>query len=380
MPRVFISYSRADAAWAAKLSDSLQGLGFETFFDRSSIRAGSNWEGEILQALLQCDHLVVLWSRQAQASDWVSRERGRFEAAWQRPNQPMPAGHTLVHLLLDNPHTAFDSYQHVSEILEAGAYAGGAATVSDALWRQVIDRLNLALRQVSLPVTRAIVTVTRRELESGEVDFSFRPPAGRSLDTLLRELAITREQLADYYGATREDWRPFGGAYTIHAVLEGIRDQLNRAPGATPIRWAPVEDELFADREELIEQAAVKLANTVSLIVIDPVALYSHTIRQLVNDYVAKCFDNSHAVVAALPLFPAPPQPRTHQDMVRQVFRSLVDRFYGELPGPARLQQAQCSVFTPDDKDIKRLVRATIRQYATGDEEPANPFLGMRRR
>jgi TIR domain len=377
MSKVFISYSHADRAWAAKVADSLQRLGFQFFFDRASLRAGSNWEGQILQSLLQCDHLVVLWSEQAQASDWVSRERARFEAAWQKLNLPLAPGHALVHILLDNPRSAYDSYQHISEILDAGAYATGADAVPGALWQQVVDRLGEALGQVSLPITRAIVALEQKELKDREVDFNWAPKGGRSLAELLEKLGIKPEQLTDYYGATREKWKPFRGDQTIQQILEGIKNQLNGMPGATAIRWAPVEEELFADNRDLIERATTKLANTVSLIIIDPVALYSQTIRQLVQDDLTKCFENPHAVVAALPLFPALPEPRTHQEMVKQVYRSLVDRFYGESPG---LNRAICSIFTPDDEDIKRLVRATVRHLAVADAEPENPFLRISRR
>ena len=96
MSKVFISYSHADQAWAIKITESLNRLGFDCFLDRVSLRAGTNWESQILGSLLDCDHLVVLWSKQAQASDWVSRERARFEAAWQKLNQPMAPGHALV--------------------------------------------------------------------------------------------------------------------------------------------------------------------------------------------------------------------------------------------------------------------------------------------
>jgi TIR domain len=376
MPKVFISYSHTDQAWAAKVADSLNQIGFEFFFDRASLRAGSNWEGQILQSLLECDHLVVLWSKQAQASDWVSRERARFEAAWQKLNEPLAPGHALVHLLLDNPRSAYDSYQHVSEILDAGAYAAGADAVPDTLWQQVVDRLAEALGQTSVPITTAILAATRTELEQGKVDFTWEPAGGRSLINLLSELGIKPEQLTTYYGATREEWRPFGGNQTIQQVLEGIKNQLNSVP-TTAVRWVPIEEELFSNNRRRIDQAAVTLANTVSLIVIDPVALYSPTIRNLVQVDLATCFDNPQAVVAALPLFPTLPQPRTHEEMVKQVLRSLVDRFYGEFPG---LNQALCSIFTPDDADIKRLVRTTIRYLAAHDAQAKNPYLGVRRR
>jgi|SRR5271157_434332 len=181
MPRVFISYSHADQDWAAKVAGSLNRLGFEFFLDRASLRAGSNWEGQILQSLLECDHLVVLWSKQAQTSDWVSRERARFEAAWQKLSGPLAPGHALVHLLLDNPRSAYDSYQHISEILDAGAHAAGADAVPATLWQRVVDRLGEALGQASLPIARAVLTVTSRELGQEEVDFKWAPKGGRSL-------------------------------------------------------------------------------------------------------------------------------------------------------------------------------------------------------
>lgn len=377
MSKVFISYSHADQAWAAKLAESLNGLGFEYFLDHDSLRAGTNWESQILDSLLHCDHLVVLWSKETQSSPWVAKEQAHFEMAWQKLNQPMAPGHALVHLLLDSSRTAYESYQHVSEILDAGVYAAGATAVPDALWQKVIDRLREALGRPSIPITRAILATTRKEMEQGEIDFKWAPPGGRSLTSLLGDLGIDSAVLTNYYGATREEWRPFGGGQTIQQVLESIKNQLNSVPTATAVRWAPIEEELFSDNEKAIKQAAERLANTVSLIVIDPVALYSQTIRQIVQQDLARCFENPHAIVAALPLFPALPQPRTHEQMVRQVYRSLVDRFYGEYPA---FDQALCSVFTPDDSDIKRLVRATIRHLAAASAAPDNPFLGTGRR
>ena len=377
MSKVFISYSHSDKAWAIKVADSLARLGFEYFLDRESLRAGLNWETQILDSLLHCDHLVVLWSKEAQASDWVSRERARFEATWQKLNQPMAPGHSLVHILLDNPRSAYDSLYHISDILEAHAFAAGADRIPDGLWQKVIDRLTEALGQTSIPITRAILVTTREEMQAGLVDFKWAPAGGRSLTSLLADLGIDQAQLRDYYGTTREDWRPFGGKQTIRQVLDGIKNQLNSVKTAPSVRWAPIEEKLFSNNRELIDQAAVRLTHTVSLIVIDPVALYSQTIRQIVHDDLAKCFENPHAIVAALPLFPALPQPRTHEQMVKQVYRSLVDRFYGEFPA---FDQALCSVFTPDDSDIKRLVRTTIRHLAAAGGAPANPFLDQRRR
>jgi bisphosphoglycerate-dependent phosphoglycerate mutase len=59
--------------------------------------------------------------------------------------------------------------------------------------------------------------------------------------------------------------------------------------------------------------------------------------------------------------------------MIKQVFKRLVDYFYEELP---ELEHAQCCIFTADDADIRRLVRATLRQRGADElVKAASPFL-----
>jgi len=57
--------------------------------------------------------------------------------------------------------------------------------------------------------------------------------------------------------------------------------------------------------------------------------------------------------------------------MISQVFARLVDQFNEELP---LLQHAQCSIFTADDADIRRMVRGTLESSrTTPDAEPPVP-------
>ncbi len=379
MARVFLSYSNADLAWAEKLFGALRAHGFELFFDKQSLRAGQNWETQILGELNACEHLVVLWSRSAKESDWVTRERGFFDARRFVGGQRDP-GRLLVHVLLDETRFAYDSDQAVSDLQEADGDA-------DAKWQRAIRRITDALNAGdAVPVTRAIVTVTkdlvtRQEVPASEeyrcVDFDFRPPAGRTLNELLAAMNVSRAQLADCYRSEREEWRPFGGQQSVRQILETVKGQLNSAPRAAPIRWVPVEDDLLSDDPNRIDWASKKLASGLSLVVFDPVALYSQWLRGLLQ-YLDGCLANPHAIMVVLPVFPAPPQPRTHTDMVKQVYKRLVDHFYEELPD---MEHAQCSIFTTDDADIRRLVRAALRSLSSGTrQETANAFLGMRRR
>jgi hypothetical protein len=380
--RVFLSYSRADVEWAKRLAGDLVQEGFELFFDQNSLRAGDGWEQQILSSLEDCDHLVLVWSAKAKESPWVERERGFFDSRRYRRGQRLP-GHQLIHVMLDSTPYAFGSDQSITAIAKADppVYAAGAAACPSVIWSEVVRKTVEGLGDSSMPVSRAIFTVERplvtREPgvqadESRYVDFNYRPPGGRKLDEVLSAVGVDREHLASCYGASRLDWRPFGGGDSIHDLLERIRMALLNAPGVVPIRWASVDDDLFSDDAERIERAARRLAAGPALVVIDPVALYSRSLRDLL-DFLDTCLKNPQAIVVVLPLFAPPQQSRVHTDMVRAVYRELA-KIYDESPAPG---QAQCSIFASDDSDIRRLMRATLRQQGTG---PANPFLSGRAR
>src|SRR6185295_20244437 len=98
---VFLSYNQADRAWAAKLAAEIRRLGLQVFFDQSSLRAGAGWEGATLAALQGAEYLVVLWSKEAKASNWVQRELGHFDGLRYKGGQRI-GGRVLVHVLLDD--------------------------------------------------------------------------------------------------------------------------------------------------------------------------------------------------------------------------------------------------------------------------------------
>jgi hypothetical protein len=375
--RVFISYAHDDRDWAARLKTELDSRGFATFLDYDSLRAGGSWEDQLRGELDACDHLAVLWSKPAQASDWVQRERGRFDAMRYKGKQRLP-GHVMIHIQLDNRESAYGADQAVTDITEA-AYQAGAQNLPADIWRALADRVAEGLGEDSIPVTTAVVTLTQATL-SQEVDFNFRPPAGRTLAELLADIQMTRETLSqNLYGLARSLWKPFGGNATIAQILDQMRVALNAPQGVTPVRWVPVDDDLFSDQQEGIDRAAAKLASGLALLIIDPIALYSPGIRALL-DQLDGCYQNPYAAIVVLPVFPLPPQPRAHHNMVRQVYRRLVNLFYEEAPLSARIEYAQCSVLAADDADVRRMVRHMLRHYlGKAPSESANKFLTVRR-
>jgi hypothetical protein len=105
--KVFISYSTKDIP------------NVESFVSEYAVTPGAPLAPTIRNAILECDLFVLLWSKNAEASEWVSQEIGiahgrqkpilpfvlekglslpgfikelRYVAAFQNPQQAMPAG------------------------------------------------------------------------------------------------------------------------------------------------------------------------------------------------------------------------------------------------------------------------------------------------
>ncbi len=73
MARVFLSYSREDAADAQKLAEAVADAGHEVWWDRH-IHGGSRFATEIDRALKDAEAVVVLWSEASIQSAWVQDE------------------------------------------------------------------------------------------------------------------------------------------------------------------------------------------------------------------------------------------------------------------------------------------------------------------
>lgn len=72
--RIFISYSRSEMYYAEALTLGLQRAGFDVWFDLQQLEPGCIWLEEIAKGLQSCDELILVVSRSALTSPWVTKE------------------------------------------------------------------------------------------------------------------------------------------------------------------------------------------------------------------------------------------------------------------------------------------------------------------
>jgi hypothetical protein len=84
---VFVSYSTKDIPDVAKLRSFLQIPDVACFISEYVVTPGAPLAPTIQNAIQNCDLFILLWSKNAAASEWVPQEIG-IAHAWQRPILP----------------------------------------------------------------------------------------------------------------------------------------------------------------------------------------------------------------------------------------------------------------------------------------------------
>ncbi len=74
MPRVFVSYARADVERVDRIIKSLRDGGCDVWLDRHEIRSGDQWRQQIAANVRQSDAFVLILSNASTTSDNVRRE------------------------------------------------------------------------------------------------------------------------------------------------------------------------------------------------------------------------------------------------------------------------------------------------------------------
>ena len=72
-PKVFVSHSHLDNGYAEWVVDDLCAAGADAWFDTINLGAG-NFQQRISAALSKCDWFMLVLTRNALASPWVSRK------------------------------------------------------------------------------------------------------------------------------------------------------------------------------------------------------------------------------------------------------------------------------------------------------------------
>lgn len=75
--RIFISYSHQDAQQIKLLALAYKAQGVDYFYDRDSLAPGDVYEEKIFDYIDSSDLFVLCWSKNAAASDYVAKEKGR---------------------------------------------------------------------------------------------------------------------------------------------------------------------------------------------------------------------------------------------------------------------------------------------------------------
>jgi hypothetical protein len=70
----FISYASQDRPDMLKVLQGFDVNGIRYFADIHSLEPGDRWERRIEAGLEECDLFLLIWSKQAKASDWVKKE------------------------------------------------------------------------------------------------------------------------------------------------------------------------------------------------------------------------------------------------------------------------------------------------------------------
>jgi hypothetical protein len=364
---VFISYSRADVAWAEAIHDRLADDGFSSFWDRDSLRAGDDWEEKILDNLKACQHLIVLLSKHATGSNWVRREYMQFDALINVARSGAgQLNRRLIFVLLDDDDEAFNRAHKITEFKLANppVYPGPVAdVVGTAGWERVINEIENSLRTDpnTIPVVLAVLAMKR-----GTFDIYYDNDINgfaTNVNGALLQIGIdptdvaAMAQFRDRYGATPMDWRPLGGNERVEDILEGVRTRLNNNIGneGKRIRWEKFDEKFYTGSQVDVTTELKRLSDAPTVFVVDPISLYDANMVVKLGQLTER-FENDRTVFLVIP--PTVPQ---HYSELIEIVRYSANAFFSFFyDSTVRKRYANCCANVCDPRDIGRMLRATL--------------------
>src|SRR6202046_4903751 len=76
---IFVSYSRADESRVLPLVELLRRCGYRVFYDQQEILVADKWKERLSRSVVSSRVLILCWSREAAASEYVRYELFRAE-------------------------------------------------------------------------------------------------------------------------------------------------------------------------------------------------------------------------------------------------------------------------------------------------------------
>lgn len=379
---VFISYSSADRPWAMKLYTDLQARNIRVFLDQNRLDVGKPWEPQLAKAVQGSQHLVVLWSNNADGSQWVRREVSYFENL-NDPNLFDQQGESrrYVFILLESENRAYSAAQGIGLLKEINAYQPatpdkGASAVNAGQWQDVVSKLTKAIGDddPSIPIPLAVLSMTNADLQ--KLDPAEAQDFGPDLNTLLGNIGIgTRENLLPYYGAQRTDWRPFQDTRNVRQILDNLLVDINKgiAEPQFRFRWEPISEDFWTNID-VARTERDKLLSRLSVIVIDPLSLYDDRVfNRLV--LLSECFKSDRAVILVLTPFSMPQPIIDLSTLVERRGTPFFDSYWNP-PVPYVNTYAKLGVNLGYERDVRRLLRASLGQYVhQAQPQNSTPFI-----
>jgi hypothetical protein len=364
---VFISYSSADRPWAVKVHEGLAARGVHAFFDQQALREGQAWDTQLRDGVLASRHLLCLWSARIGQTSWVHQELAMFSV---RQADPAHAEGALLTLRLDEqPNYNVSLQEFISEPLEK-AYAEGFATLDEAAWAALLDRITTAVRRAkdAISVPLAVLTLTREQADT---------LSAADREDIRTRLGIEPGTLCGRYGATRRDWKPFGGEPTIGSVLQDVRKTINAQLKGRTMGWDLPDDRFWNDMAQAKVFVARMVQARLGAILIDPVALSQPKVLGRVALFDA-CKRVDTIAIMVLPPFAASEQVTRFRAWVEEFGTATVQPYFEPPLEPDDVVLARCGMGADNADEIRRLVQMSVGQFmrsAARAGKPANALL-----
>jgi hypothetical protein len=341
---VFISYTSADRAWALKLFYELKHKGIKTFIDKNRLEVGKPWESQLKEAVRSSRHLVALWSNNIKPESWVHKELANFESVISDKGTAQ-GEQRLIFLNLEGQNLGYAAFQMIEDLKEAQVNPADITSLPAEVWMRVVTHVVNAIRsaEATTPIPMAVLTATNDEMVQ-------LPPT--VWDSLQQDLGLTQAELLQRYKEQRGDWRPFGGTADIVTLLDKLVDDLNTAVQEKKFHRELVGDDFWTG-EMPPEEYRQRLLSTVSLVVIDPIALHTQTVfNRLV--WLKDCLESDQSVILMLPPFPPSPVHQKLRERIKRASAGLFDDFLVP-PIPLKHPLANCAVCLHDEAEISNV-------------------------
>lgn len=194
---VFISYSSEDRSWAEAIEERLNSAGITNFRDKTRLAVGEPYQEALFQALDVSENLILIWSAKARTGrgewkEWVITERAEFRARH-------PKG-KIIPILLDDEQPKVDAHTHMlTQLRDSGTTPD---QVDEALWTNLLDQIRQVVFTDRLEIQCYIMACKETEFQSLNQN--------DNLQTRLNELGLNFQDVLQWYGADRTNWKPAG--------------------------------------------------------------------------------------------------------------------------------------------------------------------------